>query len=205
MEELQDPAILVLLLLPSEKARALLLSAISHLRRGLSAGTLEAPHRSGEGAAPGFTVELLSSSALETMLRLWGQSAPVLVLQQAETGAPGGGPGALGEGEEPGATADFRELLATVLAGAETGEAASTQPDAKDLEALSPREMEVLTLLAQGASNQALSESLGITLNTVKSHLKNVMRKLNTRNRGQTALVGKLIFHSSALDWPDAG
>lgn len=48
--------------------------------------------------------------------------------------------------------------------------------------ALSPREREVLTLIAEGASYDEIANSLDISLDTVKSHLKKIFAKLDARN-----------------------
>jgi DNA-binding CsgD family transcriptional regulator len=48
---------------------------------------------------------------------------------------------------------------------------------------LSPREQEVLPLLVQGASNKELSERLFISVNTVKTHLRNIYAKFEVKNR----------------------
>jgi DNA-binding NarL/FixJ family response regulator len=50
---------------------------------------------------------------------------------------------------------------------------------------LSPRETEVLALLSKGKTNKELSQELFISENTVKVHLRNIMEKLNVRNRSQ--------------------
>ena len=52
---------------------------------------------------------------------------------------------------------------------------------------LSPGEGEVLQLVAQGATNKEIAESLFISENTVKTHLKNIMEKLHLANRSQAA------------------
>jgi len=52
---------------------------------------------------------------------------------------------------------------------------------------LSPREGEVLQLIAQGATNKQIAESLFISENTVKTHLRNIMEKLHLANRSQAA------------------
>jgi len=52
---------------------------------------------------------------------------------------------------------------------------------------LSPREGEVLQLVAQGASNKKIADSLFISENTVKTHLRNIMEKLHLANRSQAA------------------
>jgi LuxR family maltose regulon positive regulatory protein len=53
------------------------------------------------------------------------------------------------------------------------------------LEPLSKRELEVLCLLEQGASNQEIAEDLVLTLSTVKSHVRNILLKLGVGNRTQ--------------------
>ena len=52
---------------------------------------------------------------------------------------------------------------------------------------LSPREGEVLQLVATGATNKEIAESLFISENTVKTHLQNIMEKLHLANRSQAA------------------
>ena len=54
-------------------------------------------------------------------------------------------------------------------------------------EALSPRELEVLALVADGFSNKEIGERLFVTEQTVKFHLANVFRKLGARNRTEAA------------------
>lgn len=50
---------------------------------------------------------------------------------------------------------------------------------------LSAREMEVLKLLSEGQSNQSISESLHISVNTVKSHINKIYKKMEVSNRLQ--------------------
>ncbi|MFC7322878.1 response regulator [Halobacillus campisalis] len=52
---------------------------------------------------------------------------------------------------------------------------------------LSTRESEVMKLAASGATNKEISEQLFITENTVKNHLKSVLRKLHIKNRVELA------------------
>lgn len=56
-----------------------------------------------------------------------------------------------------------------------------------NLEALSEREHDVLTLIAVGYSNKAIAKRLDISLNTVKTHTKNINSKLNVNSRVQAA------------------
>lgn len=59
---------------------------------------------------------------------------------------------------------------------------AATLPDA-NLEALTPREVDVLRLLARGDTNLSIANSLLISEGTVKYHVKNVLRKLQATSR----------------------
>jgi DNA-binding NarL/FixJ family response regulator len=57
----------------------------------------------------------------------------------------------------------------------------------KGEQALTERELFVLRLVASGASNQEIAQKLSISVNTVKSHLKNILDKLQLENRTQAA------------------
>ncbi|MCE7575019.1 response regulator transcription factor [Aliivibrio fischeri] len=56
---------------------------------------------------------------------------------------------------------------------------------------LTTRESEILRLLASGASNLDISNSLFVSENTVKTHLYNVFKKLNVKNRLQAMMWAK--------------
>src|SRR5215204_631210 len=73
-----------------------------------------------------------------------------------------------------------RLLVATEKDGAKAVQPATELP-----EPLSERELEVLVLIAAGKSNPEIARELFIVLSTVKTHLKNVYRKLGARNRTQ--------------------
>lgn len=53
---------------------------------------------------------------------------------------------------------------------------------------LTKREIDVLRLVTAGAINKEIAVTLGITDNTVKYHLRNIMEKLHLRNRAQVAV-----------------
>jgi DNA-binding NarL/FixJ family response regulator len=48
--------------------------------------------------------------------------------------------------------------------------------------AISPREREILQLLAEGKSNKDISDLLNLSIKTVETHRANIMRKLNFKN-----------------------
>jgi DNA-binding NarL/FixJ family response regulator len=52
---------------------------------------------------------------------------------------------------------------------------------------LTEREIDVLKLVAKGFSNPQISKELSVTVNTVKSHIKSILDKLNVENRTQAA------------------
>jgi len=52
-------------------------------------------------------------------------------------------------------------------------------------ETLSARELEVLSLLVEGASNKAIAARLGVSENTVKSHLSHIFDKLGVQSRAE--------------------
>jgi LuxR family maltose regulon positive regulatory protein len=55
------------------------------------------------------------------------------------------------------------------------------------IEPLSPRELEVLHLIAAGSTNQAIADQLFIALGTVKAHTGSIYRKLDVANRTEAA------------------
>ena len=59
--------------------------------------------------------------------------------------------------------------------------------EVKGIDALTEREKDVLRLVARGATNRDIASELIITENTVKVHLRNILDKLQLRNRQQAA------------------
>lgn len=55
------------------------------------------------------------------------------------------------------------------------------------IQTLTPREHEILFLVAQGQTNRQIAEALVIAENTVKNHIKNLLEKLSLDNRVQLA------------------
>jgi ATP/maltotriose-dependent transcriptional regulator MalT len=76
------------------------------------------------------------------------------------------------------------KLLAACEAEVQKREDTSSQPPAQTLlEPLSPRELEVLRLMAQGLSNQQMCERLFLALDTVKGHNRKIFGKLHVQRR----------------------
>jgi LuxR family maltose regulon positive regulatory protein len=59
------------------------------------------------------------------------------------------------------------------------------------VERLSERELEVLRLLANGLSNKKITETLFVSLSTVKTHLRNIYGKLNVHSRTEAIVKAK--------------
>lgn len=60
---------------------------------------------------------------------------------------------------------------------------------AENFPVLTPRQRHVLALLSQGMTNRDIASSLDMCENTVKAHVKQIMRKLSADNRTQAALM----------------
>ncbi len=56
---------------------------------------------------------------------------------------------------------------------------------------LTPRELDVLTVASQGASDKEIAERLTISIHTVKSHIRNILSKLHVNTRREAARVAK--------------
>jgi len=56
---------------------------------------------------------------------------------------------------------------------------------------ITPRELEILELIAQGMSNREIAEKLFVSENTVKTHSSRVFDKLGARRRTQAVQLGK--------------
>ena len=61
------------------------------------------------------------------------------------------------------------------------------------LDPLSEREREVLRLMVRGDSNQAIAETLVLSIDTVKRHVSNIFSKLGVNNRVQAAARARVL------------
>ncbi len=79
--------------------------------------------------------------------------------------------------------------LTMVLARAVQGDPPAVDAQQKNLADLTPREREILCLLAEGQSNKVIARNLGITDGTVKLHVKAILRKLEVHSRVEAAVI----------------
>ncbi|MEE3715658.1 response regulator transcription factor [Tumidithrix elongata RA019] len=72
-------------------------------------------------------------------------------------------------------------------------------PPPSELSKLTPRELEVLKLIAAGANNREIAEELFLSENTVKNYVTNILSRLNLRDRTQAALFAHSLFQDRSL------
>lgn len=66
-----------------------------------------------------------------------------------------------------------------------------SEPQPRPLDQLTPRERDVLQLVAEGLSNQEVGHQLGMAEKTVKHHMTNILGKLQVRSRVEAALLAQ--------------
>ena len=74
-------------------------------------------------------------------------------------------------------------LARTLDSGMGSTATTASPPNGAGLSLLTPREREILALVAEGQSNAAMARELWVTEQTVKFHLSNIYRKLGVQNR----------------------
>ena len=67
--------------------------------------------------------------------------------------------------------------------------ASGPRADPRQLEALTPRESEVLTLIAHGLSGEDVAAELVISQATLKTHVARILMKLGVRDRAQAVAM----------------
>jgi len=91
-------------------------------------------------------------------------------------------------GESPISSAIARHLLRRFQPATAAPAAAAASP-------LTPRETQVLQLIAKGLSYQRIAETLGMSPHTVTTHIKQIYRKLAVNSRGEA------VFEAMQLGW----
>jgi len=107
----------------------------------------------------------------------------------SDAALPGVLPRLAGERQVAAAVGALAEGLTVRAPGwRERGGFAPPEPPPRPL--LTPRELEVLALIAQGMSNKGVARRLGISVHTVKYHLEAVFAKLGARSRADAVSRG---------------
>lgn len=83
------------------------------------------------------------------------------------------------------------KMVAGLIGSVPPAPAGAATPPAARPGDLSSREIEVLRLIAQGASNREIAEALVISEGTVKNHISNILGRLGRRDRTQAALYAR--------------
>jgi two-component system, NarL family, response regulator YdfI len=63
-------------------------------------------------------------------------------------------------------------------------------PGPTQIDPLTPRELEILAMMAEGMRNRAIASRLGISTHTVKFHIAAILDKLNARSRTEAVTIG---------------
>ena len=63
-------------------------------------------------------------------------------------------------------------------------------PGETQTDALTPRELEILAMMAEGMRNRTIASRLGISTHTVKFHIAAILDKLNARSRTEAVTIG---------------
>jgi LuxR family transcriptional regulator, maltose regulon positive regulatory protein len=144
-------------------------------QRVIELSLLEALARKAEGDRPRSQAALqraLGAAQPEGYLRIFDRG-PIMTQMLAEAARQG----------------DYQEyarsLLKIIAAPESTSQGDRPARPVYDFpaESLSRRELEVLQLIAQGATNQEIAEKLVVTVGTVKSHINHILSKLGAHNR----------------------
>ncbi len=91
---------------------------------------------------------------------------------------------AVAAGESRVDQAFLQSVLRSLNDPAQNQEGVAFEPE----EPLTPREMDVLQLLVEGLTNQAIAQVLGLSAGTVKWYVQTILRKLNATDRTQAAV-----------------
>ena len=136
---------------------------------------IEATRRITEASPESRVVVLTSFSDRERILAALDAGAVGYLLKDSEPEEIFRGVSAAARGESPLAPKAASALLAA-------------RAEAKPIDTLTPREREVLVLVASGMTNIQIARRLGISEKTVKSHLTNVFDRIGAADRTQAAL-----------------
>ena len=165
-------------------------------RRALKLKILHAQALRYGGAAHGAIVamtDVLKVACAEGCRRFIldeGEGAAALVLEVANERA------SMSSARDPLFDAYLAELVRTIGPSTVAASDAASKPKRVPsglVESLTQKETRILALLAEGYSNQAMSEKLFVSDSTVRTHLRSINAKLQVRSRAQAVVVARRI------------
>jgi DNA-binding CsgD family transcriptional regulator len=197
---------------PAAQAFALLRDELRPLVR-YSSAELEFAAPAGEGAVPGTIAQAARAIVRGAVVTMLEQQAEVRRIRVAweldgdalQVSVRDDGPGRLAEeGLALHALTDRARAVdgelrvesvpgwgSHVQARLPLGPAHESAAPASPLAALNPRELDVLGQLVRGRRNRQIATALGISENTVKFHVANVLAKLGAASRGEAAAIAR--------------
>jgi DNA-binding NarL/FixJ family response regulator len=134
--------------------------------------------------APGIAIVMLTASEdLDDLFAALKAGARGYLLKNLESGELRTMLDAVARGE----AAITPAIAARIIAELARGDRAAEATEAPDPDRLTEREVEVLRGVVEGLRNKEISGRLGISENTVKFHLRNILDKLHAQSRAEAA------------------
>jgi len=164
--------------------------AEGRLRRALKLQMLRALALDAQGdsaAAAAAICEVLASAAPEGFFRLLVDEGPDVAPLVARA------MGTLRAQRHASVVLEHAERILGHFGWADEVPAASEKGPLQPVEPLTRKELNILQLLAEGYSNVALAEKLFVSDSTVRTHLRNINMKLDTKSRTQAVHYGRLM------------
>jgi DNA-binding NarL/FixJ family response regulator len=157
---------------------------------------IEATRRIGQAALPTRVLVLTTFDLDEYVYAALRAGASGFLLKDVDRERLVGAVRTVASGEQLVAPTVLRRLLDRYLQSPPPGVSRSSGV----LAALTDREVEVLTLLGRGRSNAEIAEELVVSMPTVKTHVANILRKCDVRDRVQAVVLA----YESGLVQPGA-
>jgi DNA-binding NarL/FixJ family response regulator len=129
----------------------------------------------------GADLDRLVATTTSTVLAVRNDLRPALVAQALARGAHG----------SVDVASDAEVLLQAVLAAAGAAGSAPVavlSPRLGESAGLTPREVDVLTLITQGLSNQEIAEQSYLSINSVKTYIRSAYRRIGATSRSQAVV-----------------
>jgi DNA-binding NarL/FixJ family response regulator len=134
------------------------------------------------GAEPEVAIVMLTASeAVDDLFAAIKAGARGYLLKNLESAELRSMLDAVGRGE----AAITPAIAGRILGELARTEAMTTAPQATNPDALTERELDVLRLVVAGQRNKEIAAQLGISENTVKFHLRNILDKLHAQSRAE--------------------